>query len=221
MPFSPLHLLLFIFLLGFLLAFVQIGIFTIAFDKLGLSPHSAMLLLFTSLFGSAINLPLFSVRAERPPEIPPVPPQIRGLLRQVMREFTGRTVIAVNVGGCLIPLFFSAYLLKHHPLPLDQVFLAVALVSGVCYTFSRPIPGMGIGMPVFVAPLTAALVALMINSEHSAPLAYISGTLGVLLGADILRLGDIRRMGVPLASIGGAGTFDGIFLTGIIAVLLA
>ncbi len=221
MPFSPLYFLLFIFLLGFLLAFVQIGILTIAFDKLGLSAHSAMLLLFSSLFGSAINLPLFSVKAERPPEMPPLPPQLQGLLRQAMRKFTGRTVIAVNVGGCLIPLSFSLYLLQQHPLPLGQVFLAILLVSAVCYFFSRPIPGMGIGMPVFVAPITAAVVALTINGEHSAPLAYISGTLGVLIGADILRLGDIRKMGVPLAAIGGAGTFDGIFLTGIIAVLLA
>jgi uncharacterized membrane protein len=43
----------------------------------------------------------------------------------------------------------------------------------------------------------------------------------VILGADILRLKDIRHMGTPIASIGGAGTFDGIFITGIVAVLLA
>jgi uncharacterized membrane protein len=43
----------------------------------------------------------------------------------------------------------------------------------------------------------------------------------VLLGADLARLGEIRRMGAPVASIGGAGTFDGIFLTGLVAVLLA
>ena len=221
MPFSPFYFLLFIFLLGFLLAFAQIGILTIAFDKLGLSAHSAMLLLFSSLLGSAVNLPLFSVKAERPPSPPPLPPQLQGLLRHTLRTFTGRTVIAVNVGGCLIPLTFTLYLLRQHPLPPGEVFFAVSLVSAVCYFFSRPIPGMGIGMPVLIAPLTAAVVALMINSEHSAPLAYISGTLGVLIGADLLRLGDIRKMGVPLASIGGAGTFDGIFLTGIIAVLLA
>jgi uncharacterized membrane protein len=42
-----------------------------------------------------------------------------------------------------------------------------------------------------------------------------------LIGADLLRIRDIRRMGTPLAAIGGAGTFDGIFITGIVAVLLA
>jgi uncharacterized membrane protein len=62
---------------------------------------------------------------------------------------------------------------------------------------------------------------LLIAPENSAPLAYICGTMGVLLGADLLRLNDIRKIGTPVASIGGAGTFDGIFLTGIVAVLLA
>ncbi len=46
-------------------------------------------------------------------------------------------------------------------------------------------------------------------------------TLGSLIGADLLNLKKIPELGTPIASIGGAGTFDGIFLTGIISVLLA
>jgi uncharacterized membrane protein len=83
------------------------------------------------------------------------------------------------------------------------------------------LPGIGIGMPIFIAPISAAMVALFLSPEQSPVLAYISGTLGVLLGADLLRLKDIRSLGTPVASIGGAGTFDGIFITGIVAVLLA
>jgi len=89
------------------------------------------------------------------------------------------------------------------------------------YAFSRPIAGVGIGMPIFIAPLTAALVAAVMGTEQRAVLAYVGGTLGVLIGADVLRLGSIRQLGVPYASIGGAGTFDGIFISGIVAVLLA
>lgn len=219
-PFSPLYLLGFLLLIGFLVAFVQVGILTVAFEKLGLSQHSAILLLFSSLFGSAINLPLFSVRAEAA-SLEEVPARLRGLLQQAMKEFKGRTLIAVNVGGGLIPVMFSFYLMSHNPLPAGDVLLATTLVAAVCHAFSRPIAGIGIGMPIFIAPLTAAIVSLLVNSEQSAPLAYICGTLGVLIGADLLRLGNIRRMGVPVAAIGGAGTFDGIFLTGIVAVLLA
>ena len=75
-------------------------------------------------------------------------------------------------------------------------------------------------MPFLIAPLTAAAVSMLMDMDHSPPLAYISGTVGVLIGADLLRLKDIRKLKTPFASIGGAGTFDGIFLTGLIAVLL-
>ena len=205
---------------GLLITFIQIGALTIAFGKLGLSQESALLLLLSSLLGSLINLPLFSMKAQAA-SLDDVPPQLRHLIGAAMSRFRGRTTVAVNVGGGLIPVSFSAYLLHHNPLPVTDVLLAVAIVSLVCYRFSRPIPGLGIGMPVFVAPVAAALVALLVNGEQSAPLAYICGTLGVLIGADLMRTGNIRKMGVPVASIGGAGTFDGIFLTGVVAVLLA
>jgi len=218
-PFSPLHFLLFAAAVILLLAFIQIGLLSIAFDKLGLSSHSAVLLLFSSLFGSAVNLPLFSVAADARDEQPERP--FRGLLLPPQRAFTGRTLIAVNVGGGLIPICFSLYLIAQNQLPLLTVLASVTLVALISRVVSRPIAGLGIGMPIFVAPICAALIAVIVDSAHSAPLAYVCGTLGVLIGADLLRLKDIRRMGVPVASIGGAGTFDGIFITGIVAVLLA
>ena len=218
-PFSPGRLLVFVFVIAFLVTFIQLGVLTIALEKLGLSPSSAFLLLFSSLLGSGINLPLFRIDA-RPPRPGLMDWRLRGLLRPPI-EFTGKTIVALNLGGCLIPLTFCYYLLMHHPLPLGDVAIATAGVAAVSYFVSRPMPGLGIGMPIFVAPLAAAALAVLVNSSESAPLAYIGGTLGVLIGADLLRLKDIRDMGVPLASIGGAGTFDGIFITGIVAVVLA
>ena len=218
MPFSPFYLALLLAALGLLVAFVQIGALTLAFEKLGLSPDSAILLLSSSLIGSLINLPMFTVKSEGPP--PPLPAPFRSLLRLPRMAFTGKTVVAVNVGGCLVPFSFSVYLLLHHPLNLLTVMGSVGIVALVCRLASRPMPGVGIGIPMFVAPIMAAVTALVIDPQQSAPLAYISGTLGVLIGADISRLGDIRKMGAPFASIGGAGTFDGIFLSGIVAVLL-
>ena len=201
------------------MAFVQVGVVTATFHKLGLSPTSACLLLLTSLFGSAINLPLFRIKTETPP--PSLSPIAHGLLRVMHTKFTGETLIAINVGGGLIPVCFSIYLFTHSALSLSEVFVAVVIVAAVCYWLSRPIPGVGIGIPVLIAPVTAAVVAIFIGGNESAPLAYIAGTLGVLIGADLLRLSDIRTIGTPIASIGGAGTFDGIFLTGFVAVLLA
>ena len=218
-PFSPFHLILFLFVLGLLFVYLQIAVVTLTFQKLGISPNSAILLLFACLFGGLINLPLFSIKAE-PPRIP-IHLIFYGLLRRPLRRFSGTTVIAVNVGGCLIPVFISVYLLANNSLSLGQVVVALAVVVAICYWQSRPLPGIGMGIPMLVAPVTAALVAIIVGGESSAPLAYIAGTLGVLIGADLLHLPDIKTMGAPIASIGGAGTFDGIFLTGIIAVLLA
>jgi uncharacterized membrane protein len=219
-PFSPLLFALFVTALVLLVVTIQIGAVSISFEKLGLSQSSAMLLLFSSLLGSAINVPLFTIRVAHPPErIAPSP--FPGLLRPIMPPFTGRTLIAVNVGGCLIPLTFSLHLFTHADLETVHVLVAITVVTAVAYAISRPLAGIGIGMPIFIAPIAAAVTAVILDIAHSAPLAYICGTIGVIIGADLMRLPDIRKLGTPIASIGGAGTFDGIFITGIVAVLLA
>jgi uncharacterized membrane protein len=201
-------------------ALIQVGVISIAFEKLGLSPQTAVLLLLGSLIGSGINIPVY-LRKQKPGGFPgnmPMPTPPWGFPRLT---FPGKTLIAVNVGGCLIPGGLSLYLLLHQSISPAAVILALAVVTAASYLFSRPVPGIGIGMPVFVAPLVSALTASVLDPGHSAPLAYISGTLGVMIGADLLRLRDIDRLHAPVASIGGAGTFDGIFFTGIIAALLA
>jgi uncharacterized membrane protein len=97
----------------------------------------------------------------------------------------------------------------------------VAIVAAVVHSLAQPVPGIGIGVPIFAPPLVTTAIVLVLSRERAAPLAYIAGSLGTLIGADLLNLGKIEGQGAPIASIGGAGTFDGIFLTGIISVLLA
>jgi uncharacterized membrane protein len=62
---------------------------------------------------------------------------------------------------------------------------------------------------------------MILSRDYAAPLAYVAGCMGTLLGADLLNLDKLTNLGASVASIGGAGTFDGVFLTGILAVLLA
>jgi uncharacterized membrane protein len=61
----------------------------------------------------------------------------------------------------------------------------------------------------------------MLAREIAPLIAFSSGVLGTLIGADLLHLNDIRKITTGVASIGGAGTFDGIVLSGFIATLLA
>lgn len=210
--------LLVMLLLGGLVLVVQLSLVSLAFERLGLDAASAVQLLLVSLAGSLVNLPLFSVSSTFSRH---QPPGQRILLSNPDRFRDGRTLVAVNVGGCLIPLFFSFYLLRHNALDLPRLVTGIVMVSVVSHWLSRPVRGVGIGMPILVAPLTAAMAAILLADELRAPFAYICGILGVLIGADISRISDVRALGVPLASIGGAGTFDGIFITGLIAALLA
>lgn len=219
-PFSPVRFGIFLFAAAFLFAVVQLGVITIAFDKLGLSQELALALLLASLAGSLFNIPVIRINNDVQTGQPVIPPQY-GMLKPFLPPFEGKTTIAVNVGGCVIPVMFSIYLLTQYSLSLWPLLAAILFVSLVSRFASTPIAGIGIGMPILVAPLAAASVALILGGSGSAPMAYIAGTLGVLIGADIMRIKDILRLAVPVASIGGAGTFDGIYITGIVAVLLA
>lgn len=215
----PVRLLFLIAAAVIIITVVQLGILQIAFDKLGLSADSATLLLIVTLFGSTINLPLFTIGTD------PVEQEkrLRELPRMLSRHITvipGKTIIAVNVGGCVVPLAFSLYLFNFSQPGFLTVLVAVAAVSMVSYGISFSVPRVGIAMPILIAPVAAAVVALTLDPEGAGALAYIGGTLGVLIGADLLRMKDIKKLGEPVASIGGAGSFDGIFVTGIVAVLL-
>ena len=219
MPSSFLRLVVLALAFGLLIALVQFNILAAAFEKLGLSAEAAYVLFLATLTGSLINLPLFRLRAG--PGAEDVLFERMGIRFRIRRTLSpGSTVIAVNVGGCLVPVCFSIYLMLHSSVSMWQTLIAVATVAGVAYVSSRPIAGVGVGMPIFIAPLSAVLIATLLNYEERAPLAYICGTIGVLLGADVFRLKDIRSLGAPIASIGGAGTFDGVFLAGLMAVLL-
>jgi uncharacterized membrane protein len=218
MPKIPLRYILLIAALALLVTAIQYGLLTVAFEKLELSSDSAYLLFITILAGSLINLPLFSVKSERP-NLEEIPPQLRELYRGM--PYNGKTIIMANVGGCVVPVAFCLYLLAHHPLNIFYVVIAVAAVTMLSFKTSRSVPGIGMGMPILLAPVLAALVSVALDPANAAPMAFISGTLGVLIGADLLHLKDIRKMGTPFASIGGAGSFDGIFISGIVAVLLA
>lgn len=202
-----------------LLLFIQIRLLGRAYSALGLDPRVAMLVLFGSLLGSYINLPLVRLPAQRVVSREVV--EVFGVpfLAPVEVDWPG-TILAINVGGAVIPIMLSFYLLLRYDLWASGA-VATAVVGFVVHRMATPIPGVGISVPTIAPPLLAAGVALALSRRFAAPIAYIGDSLGVLVGADLLNLGQLRSLGASVASIGGAGTFDGIFLTGVIAVLLA
>jgi uncharacterized membrane protein len=210
---------LFFAILFGLLVFIQLRLLGHAYSALGLDPRVAMLVLLASLLGSYVNLPLARLPEQRVVSREVV--EIFGVpfLAPVAVDWPG-TILAINVGGAVIPILLSFYLLMRYDLWAAGA-VATAVVGFVVHRMATPIPGVGISVPTIAPPLLAAGVALVLSRRFAAPIAYIGGSLGVLIGADLLNLGRLQSLGAPVASIGGAGTFDGIFLTGVIAVLLA
>ena len=101
------------------------------------------------------------------------------------------------------------------------MLLGTVVVTAIVHSMARIVPGVGVAVPMLIPPLAAAGVALLLAFRRAPPVAYVAGSMGTLIGADLLNLRRIAEVGAPVVSIGGAGTFDGVFLTGILAGLLA
>ena len=249
-------LLIVIFALPLLLLLLYLNLAGRVFLLLGLSPIGALILLAVSLIGGLINIPLTRRRiVVADPELAALPEWVRRLtpIIHYYPPVVAEQVIAINVGGALVPIAFSIYLLTLPSTSWIAALIATVIVATVAKFLARPLTGVGVAMPVIVPLLVTALVsrlliiALGLPAVSAAPVAYIAGTLGTLIGADLLNLPRILRGSLVdgvdqsvsaleleeanggrlpkgqtyVASIGGAGVFDGVFFTGIIAPLLA
>lgn len=222
---SPIHP-SFLLLLGVIatiaLAALFLGFVGTALREIGLSPVSATLIIASSLLGSYVNIPIARIPAEHH-DVTEEYVRVFGILYRVPRVTTevGTTIVAINVGGALIPSLLSFYVLYRYISVLPQAVLGILIVAIIAHLVAKPTRGVGIVTPAFVPPIVAALAAFLIPSNAPYAIAYVSGVLGTLIGADLANLPAIPSIGAKIASIGGAGTFDGVFLSGIIAVLLA
>lgn len=136
--------------------------------------------------------------------------------------------VGIDVGGALIPVIVCAYLMTSRRVRVAEGVIGVIIVAYVTYFVTRA-DSMGIvaDFPWAFAPAVAAgffsLSTFWIEIKKAAPLAYFSGVVGTLIGADIFHLGDMLAFPAPtgganLLSIGGAQIFDLVYLSGIVAV---
>ncbi|NJE76403.1 DUF1614 domain-containing protein [Thermococcus sp. ES12] len=220
----PVLLLIFFIFLAVFIVFSSVVM--AAFEKLGMPPEVAYALFLFALLGSFINIPI----AE---EVSYEPVLALGEVRFFGISYPvpyfdwaeRRVIIAINVGGALVPLSIVLYevfrLIYFGQFGLLFNTLLATLVAALfSHAFARPVRGLGIAMPVFLPPLIAIILGWLLGDGNPNLVAYVSGTMGVLIGADLMNWNKIKNLGAPMVSIGGAGTFDGIFLAGIIAVLL-
>lgn len=179
------------------------GMVNRAFRAVGFTAAEAGLILLGTFIGSGIDIPIW-----------PTP-------------VGGGWILAINVGGAVVPLLVAAWLLRRIPSMAMGALVGSVVVALATYLVTRAEPT-GIAVPIglaLVPPVVAAamsLTAFWREEDHAAPLAYVCGTFGTLVGADVLRLWEFLAQVPPepgaMASIGGAAVFDMVFLTGVVAV---
>ena len=220
-------LLLLIVLVILIIPLLFLGLVGAAFTRLGFSWTAALAVVLLMLFGSFINIPLYTVRRE----------MVRAGHGEFAYDGTNApasapvwdTVISLNIGGALIPVIVSFYLLSRATSlvgtsVLMQVATGIVIVAVIAYAATRSVPGYGIRAPLFIPGLAALLCGLLLTGGTglaAGVTAFVSGTAGTLIGAGIARLPAIKDLEVPGVSIGGSGMFGAVFLACVLSALVA
>jgi len=222
LPVIGLVLMIFFIIVIFLAPFLFLGLIGRTLHQFGLGWSGFLFFLVVSLIGSIINIPIWRTTVERAAVsvryvyhfgMPyPVP---------TVESKPSEALISINLGGAIMPVALSAYLLLRNSPALVPSAIAVPIIAVVVFLAARPVQGLGIVTPMFIPPLISAIVAVIVGGFFAPVVAYVGGTIGTLVGADLFHINSIKTLGAANMSIGGAGTFDGIFLTGLLAVLLA
>ncbi|WP_144982781.1 DUF1614 domain-containing protein [Gimesia aquarii] len=223
---------------GCLMPLIFVDLAETALTNLHLSPPTAILVLIGMIFGSLINIPISRFPLDQEVNVP-VFESVAGLnFMPQMKRLRQEAIIAVNLGGCVIPIFLaiwlSQFIISGGSTPIYVTLAGIIFNTVVCYNTSRLVPGMGIAMPVFIPPLVAvlatwfgfAIIGPMMGTVGAdfgslySPIAFVIGISGPLIGADLLHWNEFKKLKAPCVSIGGAGTWDGIVLSGMIASLI-
>ena len=132
-PIGVLALFFFLLVAFTILIFVlEIRALSYAYRAIGISPRYVTAVLLLTLLGSHVNLRLTTM---------------------------GDSIVAINVGGALIPVLVSLYLFSRAR-RRGRMLLAVAIVAGVVHGLAHVVPGVGIAVPMLIPPLTATGVAV-------------------------------------------------------------
>jgi uncharacterized membrane protein len=231
-PFNLLYLGFLVFLLftiaGWFLSFFR-GLLV---QNIGVPQEYFWAVTLLSLIGSYINIPLMVLDSdEQVPQVERV--ESFGVVYEIPKvDVTRRqTLVLINLGGAIIPTIISLYLFfvsipgcaDNLLLTYLKVLVVLVVVSVTTHRSAQIVEGLGITTPAWGPPTMTVFIIMLINhfSQVVCPtqVAYIGGSLGALIGADLMNMNKVAGVG-PVVSIGGAGTFDGVYLTGLASVLL-
>jgi len=209
--FTQIGLYLLYILLPLLALYIAYLVVTKAFKDMGFSSIEAIIIVFVSfLFG--FNIIIFGFN-----------------ISNIYLFSYQNWIIGINTGGAIIPIALSIYLTKKKNLSLKNIFVGILIVTIITFFVTRPVPEKGIVsyFPYWLLPAVfASIISVFLywkSFNKAAPLAYTSGNIGVLIGADFLHIPELLSYPIETNSyavIGGANVFDMVFITGIVAVLV-
>ncbi|MEZ6058320.1 MAG: DUF1614 domain-containing protein [Planctomycetaceae bacterium] len=210
-----------------LLPYVVVGAMQEALARLHLYPFVATIAVVATFIGSLINIPVYRHQQDELTPDRSIDLKHLGQTKPRFHHVQSNVVIAVNLGGCVVPVLVGLWQIVFLATSSLRVLLLCGIISVVnvvlCYRAARPVPSVGILMPMFLSPLVAVgLSLLLIRDPVLRPsAAFVAAIAGPLIGADILRLHEMTRIKNGILSIGGAGSFDGIVVSGLIAAFIA
>lgn len=175
---------------------VYFGIAQRILDRMRLTDKQALLFIAAIVVGSFVDIPLMSSPVE----------------------------VSINVGGALLPVLLSLWLIAKADETAERVraILAAVLVAAAVWLGSRYLPYEPENMfldPKLLYGLSAGLIAYLAGRSRRS--AFIGGVLGIVL-SDIVHMITLMNAGIPgRTDIGGAGAFDVVIIAGIVAVMIA
>ena len=228
---GPLSVFVIIFLFALVIILIPLlilGIIGAAFTRLGFSWIAALAVVLLMLFGSFVTIPVHRIRRD----IIRVPRDESSVFDVCVPCAPGQvweTTISLNLGGAVIPLCVSLYMVYQAILITGTslfftVCAGITIVAIITFVSTRLVPCAGIQVPLLIPGLTALLAGLLLAGGiglTAAVTAFVSGVTGVLLGGNVANLYRIKDLEVPEISIGGAGTFGSIFICCMLPALIA
>ena len=175
---------------------VYFGIAHRILDRMRLTDKQALMFIAAIIVGSFIDIPLMQDPVK----------------------------LSINVGGALLPAMLAIWLIFKADETAERVraIFSMIAVAAAVYIGARYLPNEQEPMfldPKFIYGITAGLIAYLAGRSRRS--AFIGGVLGIVL-SDFIHMVTIIRLGIPgTTDIGGAGAFDVVIITGIVAVMTA
>lgn len=193
-------------------ALTHLGLCSKALSQVGLSDWQASLTLLVMLACRSIAMPVHVMRGGRV-RLQRFPPAVQQTLLRLRSPFVEDTTIAVSVGGVLIPMGVSIYVMAQNAPNALEVFNASILVIGIVELVRLALLRAHVLRSVgWLAPVVALLFGWTLQAEHRSAVVYVSSLVAVLTTVDFPGLNDLQAIGAAELVIGGEASFAAIFI---------